>query len=72
MTPPVRSCKDCTDRTVGCHIDCERYKADTAANEAIKDAQRKESFLRNVQIERSIRIRAKRVRKKIKDRANKR
>lgn len=21
----IRSCKDCPDRTVRCHVDCERY-----------------------------------------------
>lgn len=27
-------CKDCTDRVVGCHSDCERYKTWKDAHEA--------------------------------------
>lgn len=71
MTNRVRSCKDCTDRTVGCHIDCERYKADTAANEAVKQAMHDEWMCNNYQVERSIKARAKRVKRKCKDRLRK-
>lgn len=28
-----RHCKDCTARRVGCHADCEQYKADCAQND---------------------------------------
>ena len=64
----MRSCKDCSDRTVGCHIDCERYKADVAAHEAVKEAQREEWLRNNIQVERSIRCRTKRVKRICKDR----
>ena len=33
-------CKDCLDRVVGCHIECERYKAYLEENERIKEEKR--------------------------------
>ena len=68
----IRSCKDCSDRVVGCHIDCERYKADTAANEAVKEAQRDYWLRKSIDVERSIRIRTKRVKRLCKDMTRKR
>lgn len=37
---PASPCKDCPDRTVGCHGECEKYKAYKRANEAHKQEQR--------------------------------
>ena len=34
--PMERSCKNCQQRRVGCHANCERYKADCA-----QDAKRR-------------------------------
>lgn len=45
------TCKDCPNRTVGCHIDCEIYKADTAANEAVKAMHRQEKLKNKVYYE---------------------
>lgn len=72
MTPPVRSCKDCTDRFPGCHDRCERYKADKAANEAVKQARHDEWLCRSYQVECSIKRKAKRARKMRKDLNSKR
>ena len=36
---PTSPCKDCPDRKVGCHGECEKYKAYKRANEAHKHAQ---------------------------------
>lgn len=44
LSVKITSCKDCTDRTIGCHGRCERYKADKAAFAA--DAKAKRDFLR--------------------------
>ena len=33
-------CKDCPDRTISCHAECEKYKAFCEANEKAKAAQR--------------------------------
>lgn len=58
MTNRMRSCKDCSDRVVGCHIDCERYKADTAANEAVKAEKKKQMILDKESYEHAQRARA--------------
>ena len=36
VEPMKRNCQDCTARRVGCHANCERYKADCA-----QDAKRR-------------------------------
>ena len=33
------ACKDCADRHIGCHSDCERYAADVAERRRIHDAE---------------------------------
>lgn len=33
----MNSCYGCTDRHMGCHSDCERYKADCVENEKLKE-----------------------------------
>lgn len=33
----ISPCKDCEDRTVGCHGSCERYKRYTEEQERIRD-----------------------------------
>lgn len=35
-------CKDCKDRRVGCHAECEKYARFYAENEARKEAYRKD------------------------------
>lgn len=39
---PVKfSCKGCTERYVGCHSSCEKYIAEKAENDRIKDLSQK-------------------------------
>lgn len=52
------TCKDCPDRTVGCHINCETYKADRAANEAVKAEKKKQMILDKASYEHAQRARA--------------
>lgn len=35
------SCKGCTERYVGCHSSCEKYIAEKAENDRIKDLSQK-------------------------------
>ncbi len=37
----IKCCADCPDRHVGCHSDCEKYKAEKEAFDAEKDEIRK-------------------------------
>lgn len=37
----IKCCADCQDRHVGCHGDCEKYKAEREAFDAEKDAIQK-------------------------------
>lgn len=37
----IKCCADCQDRHVGCHGDCEKYKAEREAFDAEKDEIRK-------------------------------
>ena len=41
MTPP---CKDCSTRTMGCHITCERYQAFSKQ----KEEERKDRIKRGI------------------------
>jgi hypothetical protein len=36
MIKPIAPCKDCDDRYVGCHIDCEKYNDFVRKNEIYK------------------------------------
>lgn len=36
MIKPIAPCKDCTDRYVGCHVDCEKYNDFVRKNEIYK------------------------------------
>ena len=54
----MRACKDCNDRVVGCHSDCERYAADVAERRKIHDAEWKERFCVSQDIRRNIRRQA--------------
>lgn len=42
------SCKDCTERHVGCHTTCEKYKAEKAEHEAKHEAEYKERLERRI------------------------
>lgn len=35
------SCKDCTERHVGCHSTCEKYISEKAENDRLRDAEHK-------------------------------
>ena len=37
-------CKDCTERHVGCHSECEKYARFCAENEKRKELQRRENL----------------------------
>jgi len=41
-TRKITCCKDCTERVVGCHATCEKYKAEKQANEEEREKRRKE------------------------------
>mgnify|MGYP006967271928 CR=1 FL=1 len=49
------ACKDCADRHVGCHSDCERYAADVAERRKPHDAERKAYICESQEIKRKIR-----------------
>lgn len=38
----MNSCFGCTDRHMGCHSDCEHYKADCVENEKLKAKKRRD------------------------------
>lgn len=44
---PVNPCKDCTDRQIGCHSTCSKYKAYVDLNEAHKAQLREIQALDN-------------------------
>ena len=48
-------CKNCSDRTVGCHINCERYAEFVSANEAVKQAKIHENLKEGIAAEHGIR-----------------
>lgn len=56
------TCKDCTDRVVGCHSTCEKYiKANSEFNakkQALCDKKRKENLVRDsraIQVDKALR-----------------
>lgn len=38
------TCKDCTERQVGCHAKCEKYKEFVAENERLKQLKRQDTM----------------------------
>lgn len=51
-------CKDCSDRAIGCHINCERYAAFVSAHEAVKAERTKQMILEKASYEHAQRARA--------------
>ena len=51
------TCRDCPDRKVGCHSNCDVYKADRAKERAIKEAMKEEHLKDSVSIEVAVRRR---------------
>ena len=47
MVKPLAPCMDCSDRHIGCHGICDRYKAYTEAYEELKESIRKQKFVHN-------------------------
>lgn len=47
----IRVCKDCQDRHMGCHVDCEKYKAERERldkeKKQIREAKRKQNLYIN-------------------------
>lgn len=44
-------CKDCGDREIGCHSQCEKYKAYSFYNEEIKSKQHLENLSKTIMFE---------------------
>lgn len=40
----IAPCKDCTERKVGCHADCDKYKEYRRALDAINQKRREDSW----------------------------
>ena len=40
-----KACKDCEKRYVGCHGECETYKAEKAKNEELREKRNHETFV---------------------------
>ena len=38
-------CKDCSDRCLGCHSECEKYKEASKKNEALRDKRHRQDYL---------------------------
>lgn len=51
------SCKNCTERVVGCHVDCRRYAMDKVTLRMIKEQRRIERIGNDQEIERFLRRR---------------
>ena len=47
MVKPLAPCMNCSDRHIGCHGICDRYKAYTEAHEELKESIRKQKFVHN-------------------------
>lgn len=52
----ISCCKNCTDRTIGCHAVCERYISEAARHEAVKAAIRQANFEQGIAIEHFTRV----------------
>lgn len=46
MPTVFKACKNCADRTLGCHSNCERYLEDKAKNEQLKAARERDLEIR--------------------------
>ena len=40
----TNGCKDCTERQIGCHAICEKYKEFVAENERLKQLKRQDTM----------------------------
>ena len=60
----MNSCYNCTDRHMGCHSECEKYKADCAARAELKAKIAKERITDDYQIHSCIERRAKYAKKR--------
>ena len=47
MVKPLAPCMDCSDRHIGCHGICDRYKAYTEARDELKESIRQQKFVHN-------------------------
>lgn len=47
MVKALAPCMDCSDRCIGCHGICDRYKAYTEANAELKASIRQQKFVHN-------------------------
>ena len=47
MVKPLAPCMYCSDRHIGCHGMCDRYKAYTEAHEELKESIRQQKFVHN-------------------------
>ena len=51
MIMTTAPCKDCGDREIGCHSQCEKYKTYSFYNEEIKSKQRLENLSKSIMFE---------------------
>lgn len=49
------ACKDCAERHIGCHANCERYAADVEERRKLHEAERKAYICESQEIKRKIR-----------------
>ena len=47
----IQSCRECTDRYLGCHSKCEKYIREKAENDAINEEIRKKKKVEQAFIE---------------------
>lgn len=51
----MKACKDCVERVVGCHANCERYQADVERQKEINANRHQENFKTSIDIMHNIR-----------------
>ncbi len=60
MSQKIKCCKDCVERKVGCHSNCEAYQKEKAAYESYCDNIRKkkhdENNIRGFKVEQILKI----------------
>lgn len=64
MTKKLNPCYNCSDRSVGCHAECQKYQVKRAEDEAKKAEIRKKQTLDNVVYSMNVEASKKRKRRK--------
>lgn len=58
------TCKDCPDRHIGCHAECEKYQRERAEHEQIKAKRNAERDIAQYEIDKFEKANAKALRKR--------